>query len=855
MDPKIPTLKDSQKPQVKVRGLEAGVTLFDRLKQFKKKDLAFILAGLGTLFMAPLAEHFMMSPEGGDATLGAGFGGGKGSGNGNGIFGNGGSVGGYDSVNGQAPGSAIGGGSDVITPLNVRDPSALVMGPGATQQPPTNSVAPATTPPTAPVTRSDSDLKDALAASARGVSAGAHAAKSLLPIPKIALTGSGLHGLGAASGGSSASAGLSPISSNGIASGKANAGGGGLNMVHPAPGYAGVGKRGQSAGGGGLEGLKAAAGNAGEVMNRGAASNALDTAASQAIPAGGANFSGSGQGGAGTGDKPDSGNQGKDSKSTGDSLEFMKQKAMQEAKIALWAKEQEAGDSKLEMLKIKNTAMETFATEMVKGASAKVSACLFKGFKNKDCMGSPSGVSRYSCPVAVAGGKMTTLDLSADQVGTGIGDCPGSGTANKDNTALYWTTDGTNLIPCGQNTPLAGTCSSDGDPKKPGANTAKDGAGSVGDKPGTGLGGVPASDIAGLQNLAAACTSLEKIRTNANGALDGMKAVDAKNEAKVKWQGIKDYSDGVYAQAAKIAATRDILSKDRTNECGAQALLPDLKKPVIKDQNEVVDALSGDKGAAAAMIGAVSKNDAGNVPYDAIKTAETALANARKTLDKVSSDSTVKIDETKLTGEVPTADIANVYAGTPGGNAEATKLLGAIQQIRKADESLVTMKKTVTQVQKDLETQVPSLRKAAGNAKDDNGGTVVQITKGNAAYEKDLINHPAAGDFADSLTKPDAPDYKAMNQKDAKPMTGDVSEKIKTASKLEGRAKSSLDGYKDAKTPEERLKMKPTVKDDIDVAKSSLGHAWQAQAGSLNKIDGAIAADGKALSGAGQAPQ
>ena len=45
--PKIPTLKDSQKPQVKVRGLESGVTLFDRLKQFKKKDLAFILAGLG----------------------------------------------------------------------------------------------------------------------------------------------------------------------------------------------------------------------------------------------------------------------------------------------------------------------------------------------------------------------------------------------------------------------------------------------------------------------------------------------------------------------------------------------------------------------------------------------------------------------------------------------------------------------------------------------------------------------------------------------------------------------------------------------------------------------------------------
>ena len=78
--PKIPTLKDAQKPQVKIKGMGAGVTLFDRLKQFKKKDLAFILAGLGTLFMAPLAEHFMMAPESGDASLQQGWGGGKGPG-------------------------------------------------------------------------------------------------------------------------------------------------------------------------------------------------------------------------------------------------------------------------------------------------------------------------------------------------------------------------------------------------------------------------------------------------------------------------------------------------------------------------------------------------------------------------------------------------------------------------------------------------------------------------------------------------------------------------------------------------------------------------------------------------------
>src|SRR6185312_7229780 len=180
--PKIPTLKDSQKPQVKIRGLEAGMTLFDRLKQFKKKDLSFILAGLGTLFMAPLAEHFMMSPESADGQqLKQGWGGGAG---GKGMFDGSGSSPYEPGTTGLAPGSAVGGGSDIITPLNVRDPSTLVMGPGATQQPPTNSVMPATPPPTAPASHSDSDLKDALAASARGVGAAAHAAKALLPVPK-----------------------------------------------------------------------------------------------------------------------------------------------------------------------------------------------------------------------------------------------------------------------------------------------------------------------------------------------------------------------------------------------------------------------------------------------------------------------------------------------------------------------------------------------------------------------------------------------------------------------------------------------------------------------------------------------
>src|ERR1700693_2807160 len=68
--PIIPTLKDSTgKPQLKIKGIaQGGMSLIERLKQFKKKDLAFIMAGLGVLFMAPLAEHFMMAPENGSAS-------------------------------------------------------------------------------------------------------------------------------------------------------------------------------------------------------------------------------------------------------------------------------------------------------------------------------------------------------------------------------------------------------------------------------------------------------------------------------------------------------------------------------------------------------------------------------------------------------------------------------------------------------------------------------------------------------------------------------------------------------------------------------------------------------------------
>ncbi|PIR17027.1 MAG: hypothetical protein COV48_09075, partial [Elusimicrobia bacterium CG11_big_fil_rev_8_21_14_0_20_64_6] len=357
--PKIPTLKDAQKPQVKIKGMGAGLTLFDRLKQFKKKDLAFILAGLGTLFMAPLAEHFMMAPENGDASLQQGWGGG--SGRGGTLFGSGSSP--YENGNnGIAQGGAIGGAGDIITPLNVRDPSALVMGPGAAQQPPAGSAAPATAP-TAP-SRSEADYKDALAGAASRA-ASAAVKKSLLPVPKVALGGSGLRGLSAASGGTSAGSSLLPINSGNL--GQAGTGGGGLNLVRSTPGFRNAAGARSPTGSGNLDGTKKAGANAGDAFSRtGSALSGLNAAASEQIPTGGTGFAGGGQGGMGANDKGPGGSGPGGSKSVGESLAFIKAKEIMMNKLKLDFEKQKLKDPELLMYGIRNDALKAMASELTK---------------------------------------------------------------------------------------------------------------------------------------------------------------------------------------------------------------------------------------------------------------------------------------------------------------------------------------------------------------------------------------------------------------------------------------------------------------------------------------------------------
>ncbi|UPT73013.1 MAG: hypothetical protein M0D55_14055 [Elusimicrobiota bacterium] len=410
MDPKIPTLKDAQKPQVKVKGLGAGLTLFDRLKQFKKKDLAFILAGLGTLFMAPLAEHFMMAPENGSETMSPGF---RGGSSGSGIFGSGSSP--YESGNnGIAQGGAIGGAGDIITPLNVRDPSALVMGPGSSQQPPAGSVAPAAAPVSAPTSASTNDYKDALAGAASRA-ASAAVKKSPLPVPKVALGGSGLRGLGVAGGGSSASGGLGPI--GGAGGGTAGTGGGGLNLVRATPGFrSAAGARGPG-NPTGLDGTKKAGAAAGDAFSRtGSALSGLNAAASEQIPTGGQGFAGGGQGGAGANDKGPGGSGPGGSKNVGESLAFLAMKQRQEEALKLEFEKRRLKDPELLLYGIRNDSLKAMASEMTKSLTKSILSFM-----------DPSAAANANAVISCVGGYQGMLSAapmcSNDGKGGDAGGC------------------------------------------------------------------------------------------------------------------------------------------------------------------------------------------------------------------------------------------------------------------------------------------------------------------------------------------------------------------------------------------------------------------------------------------------
>jgi hypothetical protein len=732
--PKMPTLKDSQKPQVKVRGLAGGTSLMDRMKQFKKKDLAFILAGLGTLFMAPLAEHFMMSPENGDAAGGMAPGGG--GGNGNGIFGVDRGGGGGD---GTAPGGPAGSGSDVITPLNVRDPSNLIMGPGASQQPPTNSVAASAPSGTASSSRSDSDVRDALAGSAvRGAtSAISHAP---LPVPKIGLSGSSLRGLGVATGGSSSNAG--PIGAPAPAAfGRSSAG---SNM----PGVKGGGNigaltRGQTSSGGGLDALKAAADKAGGVMDRaGSAGSALQAAASQAIPSGGGvDSSGNGAGGSGAASKGAGDNSAKESKSTGESLAYQLMKENLEKQLALYWKEKEEMDPTLELYKLRNSALESIVGSAAGAVGTQINTMLGNFFSGSGpfivmCMDGTGNVAYNGTP-----GKSynsTCNNATGGQNGT-----PANSASTFFNASIK------NVSTCGA--PSA--------PLYPGSTCAVASGSSLpttlvrGEKQATCVGGNSSCPSAGAQlqsqpvsGLAGACTDLAQFAAKGEGA---------------DWASIQASVKPLIQAGNQLAHLAQDLNGPGTPAAGVceQEGKTEPTSPstngILTDQNNILQTLINSQ--LPAMRSALAEQDSPkpeNIPVTDVQRTVALIASVEKNL------AGAEMDFASI--QKPAAPSSIDFSKHVPDKDNIKKLQGDVETIQKSYDSIqAVLQNTARPIQTDLDgkpaagisgnsaqgTGLAGRLQVAVGASQDNaqgssqgGGTLTTVVTDDASYVTGVVN-------------------------------------------------------------------------------------------------------------------
>ncbi len=217
------------------------------------------------------------------------------------------------------------------------------------------------------------------------------------------------------SGGSSAGAGLAPISATNAPN--RAAGSNSLSDVRPLSNYKGV-ARGPGSGSSG-DALKKAAGNAADIFNRGGGSAAgnLETAAAQQMPGGGA-FGGAGGGGAGGSDKGPGGNNNGGSKSVGESLDFLRQKSEQEKAIDLkWKMKEKRAMFPLEL------GQEAAKTAVMKGVVEPLSGMFGDLIKNQ--FGGTT--TKIVCD---SGGP-----FNLSQVKTGNGHCSGDTSKGSE---FYW---------------------------------------------------------------------------------------------------------------------------------------------------------------------------------------------------------------------------------------------------------------------------------------------------------------------------------------------------------------------------------------------------------------------------------
>jgi len=216
-----------------LKGIHGG-TLVNRIKGLKSKDIVFIAAGLSVLLLAPIAEHMISSPEDQGGTLQQGF-----SAPGNGLFGGDNPY--EPGMANIAPGNLPGQGTEVVTPLNVRDPASLIMSPGGEEKKPVPQIEPPKT-----TAQPDRGWNDALASAAKkGVSKAA--AKAHLPMPNSKLAK--ISGLGSPSGGTHASLNLAAPTGAGLFSSPNSQDH--MARVSAIPGYNGAGRRSNAGGTGG----------------------------------------------------------------------------------------------------------------------------------------------------------------------------------------------------------------------------------------------------------------------------------------------------------------------------------------------------------------------------------------------------------------------------------------------------------------------------------------------------------------------------------------------------------------------------------------------------------------------------
>ncbi|MBI5244641.1 MAG: hypothetical protein HY922_13315 [Elusimicrobia bacterium] len=458
-------------PMLRVRGLGGGASLMERLKSLRKKDLAFIAAGLSVLIMAPLAEHFLMNPEDQAGQLQKGF-------STNAAFpGDVGSI--YDpGAGGFSPGGLLGQGSDVITPLNVRDPSALVMGPGAAQKLSATIEAPAAKP------GDSSAWKDALAAAQKGATKATQKAALPVPHPKLA---AGLRGLGAIGGGGGGSFTLPALSASNVPN--TAAGSRSLQRVQAGPSFRGAASR-SLAGGGGPESMKAGAAKQGDIMNKGgSASGALDQAAREAIP-GGKPWGSGGATGAGDETKTPGYAKGGGEKNIGESLAYLKAKMEMEKALDLkWKKKAWYEFERQKMIEetVIKSAIENILGKGLFEPMGKAMAGLFDSLTS-------GGANILACQSP--GGKLFTFDKGKIDGKTWLLDKDGK---------LY------------NGTVLWGTCSSAGENPPPGGGDSDHSPGNVDN-----AGNTSESNQTGHANIG---TGLVKVKGNLDKAQGDLNSI------------------------------------------------------------------------------------------------------------------------------------------------------------------------------------------------------------------------------------------------------------------------------------------------------------------------------------------